>query len=273
MDCVCMDRQGMKIAAVIPARIRSSRLPGKPLLKIGGIPMILRVLERAAACEALTRVIVATDSEEIRSTVLEAGGEACMTSPLHKTGSDRVAEVAAGLSEELILNLQGDEPLVPVSTLNALAAFGRKFPDLTVATPMVPLRSQADILNPNIVKVVAARDGRALYFSRYAIPYVKPPANGEFPALPTAAAPPHFKHVGIYLFRREFLLRFVSLPPTPLELSESLEQLRVLEHGYPVYMVPVIEDSISVDTAEDLHAVEKMIREAEGTGLPAGTGP
>jgi 3-deoxy-manno-octulosonate cytidylyltransferase (CMP-KDO synthetase) len=262
----------MKIAAVIPARMHSRRLPGKPLLTIAGVPMILRVIERATACDALTRVIVATDSEEIRATVLKAGCEACMTSPLHKTGSDRVAEVASGLSEELILNLQGDEPLVPVSTLNALAAFGREFPDLTVATPMVPLRSEADIINPNIVKVVAARDGRALYFSRYAIPYVKPPANGGHAAMPAGAAPPHFKHVGIYLFRREFLLRFVSLPPTPLELSESLEQLRVLEHGYPVYMVPVAEDSISVDTEEDLLVAEKLIREAQGTGLPAGSG-
>ncbi len=249
--------------------MHSSRLPGKPLLKIAGIPMILRVLERAAACAVLSRVIVATDSEEIRATVLKAGGESWMTSPLHKTGSDRVAEVASGLSEELILNLQGDEPLVPVSTLYALVEFAHQCPDLTVATPMVPLQSQADILNPNIVKVVAARDGRALYFSRYAIPYVKPPADRAGTALQTGAAAPHFKHVGIYLFQREFLLRFVSLPPTPLERSESLEQLRVLEHGYPVYMVPVVEDSISVDTAEDLLVVEKLIRAAEGSGLPA----
>ncbi len=242
----------METAAVIPARMHSTRLPGKPLLKIAGIPMILRVLERARACAALSRVIVATDSEEIQAVVREAGGESWLTSPLHKTGSDRVAEVASRLQDEFILNLQGDEPLVPISTLDALVEFGRRCPDLTVATPMVPLREESDILNPNIVKVVAARDGRALYFSRHAIPYVK---------RADATSTGHFKHVGIYLYRRDFLLRFVHLPPTPLEMAESLEQLRVLEHGYPVYMVPVDEDSISVDTPEDLQLVERILAE------------
>lgn len=240
----------MGMAAVIPARMRSTRLPGKPLLKIAGVPMILRVLERARACASLSRVIVATDSEEIESVVSAAGGEAWLTSPHHKTGSDRVAEVASRLTEEFILNLQGDEPLVPLSTLDALVEFGRRCPDLTVATPMVPLDEESDILNPNIVKVVAARDGRALYFSRHPIPFVK--------RTDTVRAG-HFKHVGIYLYRREFLLRFVDLPPTPLEMAESLEQLRVLEHGYPVYMVAVAEDSISVDTPEDLQIVERML--------------
>lgn len=240
----------MGIAAVIPARMRSTRLPGKPLLKVAGVPMILRVLERARACASLSRVIVATDSEDIRSVVGAAGGEAWLTSPHHKTGSDRVAEVASRLTEEFILNLQGDEPLVPLSTLAALVEFGRRCPDLTVATPMVPLHEESDILNPNIVKVVAARDGRALYFSRHPIPYVK--------RADTVRAD-HFKHVGIYLYRREFLLRFVNLPPTPLEMAESLEQLRVLEHGHPVYMVAVAEDSISVDTPEDLQIVERIL--------------
>lgn len=250
----------MKTAAVIPARMQSTRLPGKPLLKIGGVPMILRVLERARACRSLERVIVATDSAEIKAVVDEAGGEAWLTSPLHKTGSDRVAEVAARLSEELVLNLQGDEPLVPVSTLDALVEFGLRCPELTVATPMVPLQNEADILNPNIVKVVAARDGRALYFSRYGIPYVKSAAAGSVSAHDSAGPPPrHYKHMGIYLYCREFLLRFVSLRPTPLELSESLEQLRVLEHGYPIFMVPVSEDSISVDTDEDLRIVERIL--------------
>jgi 3-deoxy-manno-octulosonate cytidylyltransferase (CMP-KDO synthetase) len=250
----------MKTAAVIPARMRSTRLPGKPLLKIAGVPMIVRVLERARACAALSRVIVATDSEEIEAVVREAGGEAWLTSPLHKTGSDRVAEVASRLPEELILNLQGDEPLVPLSTLDALIEFGRRCPGLTVATAMVPLREESDILNPNIVKVVAARDGRALYFSRHAIPYVKPSAPGVPAGDASGTAPTrHFKHVGIYLYRREFLLRFVNMAPTPLEMSESLEQLRVLEHGYPVYMVAVAEDSISVDTPEDLLVVERIV--------------
>jgi 3-deoxy-manno-octulosonate cytidylyltransferase (CMP-KDO synthetase) len=250
----------MRTAAVIPARMRSTRLPGKPLLRIAGVPMIVRVLERARACAALSRVIVATDSEEIVAVVREAGGEAWLTSPLHKTGSDRVAEVASRLPEELILNLQGDEPLVPLSTLDALIDFGLRCPQLTVATPMVPLRDESDIINPNIVKVVAARDGRALYFSRCAIPYVKPsPGAATAEDASHGTTTRHFKHVGIYLYRREFLLRFVNMPPTPLEMSESLEQLRVLEHGYPVYMVPVEEDSVSVDTLEDLQVVERIV--------------
>ncbi len=257
----------MKTAVVIPARMQSTRLPGKPLLNIAGVPMILRVLERARACVAFSRVSVATDDREIMAVVQKAGEEAWLTSPLHKTGSDRVAEVASRLSEDLILNLQGDEPLVPLSILDSLVEFGQRCPELTVATPMVPLHDQLDIINPNIVKVVAAPDGRALYFSRHAIPYVKAAPGDD---APRAARARHFKHVGIYLYRREFLLRFVSMPPTPLETAESLEQLRILEHGYPIYMVPVAEDSISVDTPEDLLLVEQILAANPGKKSPQG---
>ncbi len=250
----------MRVAAVIPARMQSSRLPGKPLLRIAGVPMIVRVLERAKACPGLARIIVATDSEEILRTVEMAGGEARMTSSSHRTGSDRVAEVAASLSEEMILNLQGDEPLVPESTLSVLVEFGYNHPDLLMATAAVPLREEKHILNPNIVKTVFSVDGRALYFSRCPIPYVKRRSSGAeaHPVEPEREAR-HYKHVGIYLYRRDFLLRFVSLPPTPLEVAESLEQLRVLEHGYPIHVVPVPEDSISVDTREDLELVESIL--------------
>lgn len=183
-----------------------------------------------------------------------------MTSSSHRTGSDRVAEVAESLYEEMILNLQGDEPLVPASTLAALIEFGVAHPDILVATAAVPLQEEKDILNPNIVKTVFSPDGRALYFSRCPIPYVKsrPPGSGTRPAEPDREVG-HYKHIGIYLYRRDFLLCFVSLPPTPLELAESLEQLRVLEHGYPIHVVPVSEDSISVDTREDLELVESII--------------
>jgi 3-deoxy-manno-octulosonate cytidylyltransferase (CMP-KDO synthetase) len=250
----------MKVAAVIPARMQSTRLPGKPLLKISGVPMIVRVLQRAKACAGLGRIIVATDSEEIVRAVESAGGEAWMTSASHRTGSDRVAEVAEKLSEELILNLQGDEPLVPISTLTALIEFGLTNPSLTVATPVVPLHDADDVLNPNIVKAVFTPDGRALYFSRCPIPYVKSrPLGGMTGTSNQEPELRHYKHVGIYLYRREFLLRFVSLPPTPLEVSESLEQLRVLEHGHSIHIVPVSEDSVSVDTAEDLHRVESIL--------------
>ncbi len=251
----------MKVAAVIPARLQSTRLPRKPLLPIVGIPMILRVLERARVCADLDRVIVATDSEEIAQIVREGGGEAWMTSPRHHTGSDRVAEVAAQLPHDLILNLQGDEPLLPASTVERLVGFAHSHFTLPVVTAMVPLRREEEIVNPNIVKVVTARDGRALYFSRYPIPYRKA-ARLDMNADDSCvrAHDGFYKHVGIYLYRREFLLAYVRMVPTPLELSESLEQLRILEHGYPIYAVEVAEDSVSVDTPEDLARVEEMVR-------------
>ena len=264
----------MRIAAVIPARMQSTRLPGKPLREIAGIPMIVRVLRRAQACPDLCRIIVATDSEEIVRAVEAAGGEAWMTSTEHRTGSDRVAEVAAKLSEEFILNLQGDEPLVPVSTLTALIRFAGDHPELVVATPVTPLWTESDVLNPNIVKAVFAADGRALYFSRCPIPFVKSRPHGV--GLSPAGEARHYKHVGIYLYRRVFLLRYVNLPPTKLEISESLEQLRILEHGHPIHIVQVPEDSISVDTPEDLELVESILAgkpEAFSRSLPGTQGP
>ncbi len=248
----------MKVAAVIPARMQSTRLPGKPLLRIAGVPMILRVRERALASPDLDRVIVATDSEEIRRVVEEAGGEARLTSALHRTGSDRVAEVAETLSEDLILNLQGDEPLLPASTISALIKFACRTPELVVASAMVPLLQEGDIVNPNITKVVVDRNGRALYFSRYPIPYCKSAPLDLTDGHRSVAG--YYKHIGIYLYRRAFLLEYVRLAPTPLEISESLEQLRVLEHGYPMHMVQVEEDSVSVDTPEDALQVEAIIR-------------
>jgi 3-deoxy-manno-octulosonate cytidylyltransferase (CMP-KDO synthetase) len=228
--------------------------------------MIIRVLSRARACPEIDRIIVATDSEEIRSVVQDFGGEAWLTSPLHRTGSDRVAEVADHLSEELILNLQGDEPLLPASTVQGLVSYGRSCPDLTVATARVALPRESDIVNPNIVKVVADSSGRALYFSRHPIPYCKQQPlelTGEVRAGSERRG--YFKHVGIYLYRREFLLQYVRMESGPLEISESLEQLRILEHGYPVYLVEVAEDSVSVDTEADLAEVEELVRrEASG---------
>jgi 3-deoxy-manno-octulosonate cytidylyltransferase (CMP-KDO synthetase) len=254
----------MKVAAVIPARMHSKRLPGKPLLRIAGVPMIVRVLEKVKACPQLSRVIVATDDENIFRTVEEYGGEAWMTSPHHRSGSDRVAEVAAGLSEELILNVQGDEPLLPASTIRILVAFALGCRDLTVVTAMVPLPHERDIINPNIVKVVADRCGKALYFSRLPIPYRKDsPLNLSAGASSGRLLAGYFKHIGVYLYRREFLLRYVNFAPTPLEACESLEQLRILENGFPVYAVQVEEDSVSVDTADDLEAVEALIEQRE----------
>jgi 3-deoxy-manno-octulosonate cytidylyltransferase (CMP-KDO synthetase) len=255
----------MRVAAVIPARMQSTRLPGKPLRRIAGVPMIVRVLERARLCPGLDRIIVATDSEEIVRTVQESGGEAWMTSPSHRTGSDRVAEVAEKLSEELILNLQGDEPLLPTSTVAALSTFGRACPDLAVVTAAIPLSRLRDAANPNIVKVVCDRAGRALYFSRWAVPYDRmnpvPMGEGRDSSRPCEG---YLKHIGIYLYKREFLLKYVKMEPGVLERAESLEQLRILEHGYRIHVVKVAEDSVSVDTPEDLAEVESLVRAGSG---------
>jgi 3-deoxy-manno-octulosonate cytidylyltransferase (CMP-KDO synthetase) len=254
----------MKVAAVIPARMKSARLPGKPLQLISGVPMILRVLDRARACPELHRIIVATDSEEILRVVEKNGGEAWMTSPDHRTGSDRVAEVAERLDEDLILNLQGDEPLLPISTVRTLVNHGLARKELTMATAVIPLRWESDVVNPNIVKAVGTQEGRALYFSRYPIPYCKskPLDLGAGPHSQRACAG-YFKHIGIYLYRRDFLLKYIRLDPTPLEIAESLEQLRILENGYPIDLVTVAEDSVSVDTPEDLAIVEALIKSSE----------
>jgi 3-deoxy-manno-octulosonate cytidylyltransferase (CMP-KDO synthetase) len=257
----------MDVAAVIPARMQSSRLPRKPLQRIAGVPMIVRVLERVRACDKLKRIIVATDSEEVCQTVEAHGGEARMTLPDHRTGSDRVAEVAATLTEELILNIQGDEPLLPASTLDALLDFGCNCADLTVATASVLILEESEIANPNVVKVVTDKDGRALYFSRYPIPYRR---QRPIDLAAAAGSRPRFesyrKHVGIYLYQRQFLLRYVCMTPTPLEQAESLEQLRVLENGFSMHVVEVAEDSISVDTPEDLKRVESIIRAQQREG-------
>jgi len=253
----------MKVTAIIPARLHSTRLPGKPLLKIAGVPMIVRVLERARSCPELERIIVATDSEEIYDVVRRNSGEAWITSANHRSGSDRVAEVAEKLDEEFILNLQGDEPFFPQSTIRALVQFGSSCADLTVATPVVPLTREKDIVDPNITKVVFSNCGKALYFSRHSIPYIRGNPQLADATDSDHVLPGYFKHIGMYLYRRDFLLHFVRLKQTPLELAESLEQLRILENGYPIYTVRVAEDSLSVDTQDDLTAVEKMVFELE----------
>ena len=256
----------MKVAAVIPARMQSVRLPGKPLRLINGVPMIVRVVKRAMTCPGVGRVIVATDSEEIKRVVEAGGGEAWMTSTDHRSGSDRVAEVAEKLSEDLILNLQGDVPLLPASTVAELIQFAVQCKELTVATAVIPLQHEGDIVNPHIVKVVGTRSGRALYFSRFPIPYRSgDPLNLNADRHSSRVCHGYYKHIGIYVYSRKFLLQFVRLEPAPLELSESLEQLRTLEHGYPVYLVKVTEDSIGVDTPEDLSAAEVLAAAQEGT--------
>ena len=256
-----------KVVAIIPARYASTRLPGKPILDIGGKPMVVRVAERARQVAVIDRVIIATDDQRIFDAVTAAGEEAMMTSPDHPTGTDRLAEVAAKLpkilEDDIIVNVQGDEPLIEPATIESALAPLLADSSLVMSTTSEPIESAADLLNPNVVKVVTDPQGFALYFSRSPIPFPRA-AVQQHGSLETAiAAEPallnrYAKHTGMYVYRREFLLRYAKLPSTPLEQSELLEQLRALEHGYRIKVVRVAHRSIGVDTPEDLDRVRKM---------------
>ena len=247
----------MKVACIIPARYASTRLPGKPLLDIAGKPMIQHVVERVRQAQRPSRIIVATDDERIFAAVRDFGGEVLMTSAHHPTGTDRLAEVALALPEmDLILNIQGDEPLIPPQAIDELVGAFDDRPDLPMATLMTPM-TEAEYDNPAAVKVVVSLDGHALYFSRSLIPY------------PRTRGPEWrcFKHIGVYAYRRDFLLRFAALPPSPLEVTESLEQLRALENGYRIRVIETPFRSIGVDTPADLEEVRRLFLTRKGESL------
>lgn len=243
----------MKIVGIIPARYGASRFPGKPLALIAGKPLLQHVVERCRLAKALREVIVATDDERIR----QVAAEFCrveMTAPDHPSGTDRVAEVARRLDCEAVINIQGDEPLIDPAVIDAVAG---ALADAPMATAATPLRDPAEYENPNVVKVVVSVQGRALYFSRRPIPYVREAAAR--PASEQLAAFPFLKHVGIYGYRREALLQLVQWPVSPLEQAEKLEQLRALEHGLPIAVVRVDYDGVGVDVPEDVARVEQRL--------------
>jgi len=234
----------MEIIAVIPARYASTRLPGKPLKADTGRPLIQHVVEAASRSRRLTRVIVATDDDRIAEAVRRFGGEAAMTRADHPSGTDRVAEVAAGIPEaRIVVNLQGDEPEVTGEALDRLVELLENDPSCPMATLATPIRDDATFRDPGCVKVVLDAGGRALYFSRSPIPMHRdgPPDDGVLGLL----------HLGLYAYRRDFLTSLADLPPSPLEKTEKLEQLRVLEHGTPIAVGIVEEPSIGIDTPED----------------------
>jgi 3-deoxy-manno-octulosonate cytidylyltransferase (CMP-KDO synthetase) len=235
----------MSVAIIIPARYASSRLPGKPLLRETGKYLVQHVYEQAAQSNA-DMVIVATDDARIAQAVGSFGGKVAMTRPDHPSGTDRVAEVARSLTADIIINLQGDEPLLEPATLDLLAGLLQKDSDADMATLAVPLHSQEQYRDPNCVKVVRDAQGRALYFSRSPIPYVR---DGE-PDL-HARPPLFFQHLGLYAYRREFLLFLSKQPPSPLEELEKLEQLRVLSLGRKIQVGIVEHAGRGVDTPED----------------------
>ena len=240
----------MSTMAVIPARYASSRFPGKPLALLAGKPMIQWVYERASrAC--VDRVVVATDDARILESVLAFGGEAVLTSADHRTGTDRVAEVVRDSAADLVVNVQGDEPLIPPEAIDRLVRRMRHT-GAPMGTAAVPFDcSGADPGDPNAVKVVLDSEGFALYFSRSLIPHVRQGGVGT--------APLH--HWGLYAYTREFLFRFVRWPRGPLEQCEMLEQLRALEHGGRILVILENECSLGVDTPEDLARVEALLRE------------
>lgn len=243
----------MNILCVIPARYSSTRLPGKPLALIAGKPMIQRVYERAKEAKRPNAVLVATDHELVYQAVQGFGGQVMMTSPDHPTGTDRLAEVAKEHPEaEIIINVQGDEPLIAPEVIDLLAGAFDGDPELNMATLMTEM-DKSEYNLPSAVKVVASLTGYALYFSRSLLPY---PRNSKLPGGPL----PVYKHIGIYAYRRDFLLKYAALEPTPLEQTESLEQLRALEHGYKIKVLKTDFKSIGVDTPEDLEKVNEYFR-------------
>ena len=244
---------------VIPARYASTRLPGKPLCDIGGKPMIQHVYERATASGA-QRVIIATDDQRVETAAKTFGAEVWLTSEHHPSGSDRIAEVArrsGAAADTIIVNLQGDEPLMPPVLIRQTAQALADFPQAAAATLCQPLANRADIFNPHIVKVARDKDGFALYFSRAPIPWLREAFAGNQDLF---TPPVHARHLGLYAYRAAYLLRFTQLPPCPLEQQEALEQLRILYHGDKIYVAEACaEPGIGVDTPEDLATVRTII--------------
>ncbi len=244
----------MNAVVVIPARYASQRLPAKPLLNDTGKYLIQHVHEQAAKAKRVSGVIVATDDRRIFDAVASFGGRAVMTRADHPSGTDRIAEVAATLDADVVVNLQGDEPQFDPADLDKLVELMAD-PATGMATLAIPLRNKADYLNPNVVKVVCDRTGRALYFSRSPIPFVR---DGE-PDF--ARTPPHFlQHLGVYAYRREVLLRLAATPPHPLEVAEKLEQLRALADGIGIKVGVIATAHRGVDTPEDYAAFVQSYR-------------
>jgi len=241
----------MNITAIIPARYASTRLPGKPLLDIAGKPMVQHVYERAQRAELVSRVIVATDDRRIFDAVGRFGGKAVMTSESHKSGTDRLAEVAKGLDSDIIVNIQGDEPLIEPGMIDEAIRPLMEDNSIAMGSLKAEIRDEMELNNPNVVKVVVDRNGFALYFSRYPIPYIRDDS-------PLSLLTGRFKHVGLYVYRREFLLEYAGMPQTPLEEAEKLEQLRALENGYRIKVPTTRYQSIGVDTEEDLERVRRL---------------
>ena len=246
---------------VIPARYTSSRFPGKPLARIGSKSMLEHVFERTSQARYLTSVTIATDDERIADAARSFGAPVRMTRTDHLSGTDRVAEVASADTAELVVNIQGDEPLIDPAAIDAAILPLLHDDDIAMGTLKKRIEDPREIGDPNVVKVVTDRAGNAIYFSRSTIPY----CGTGF-----SLSVPHYKHVGLYVYRREFLLGYSDLPVGPLEQAERLEQLRALENGYSIRVVETEYESLGVDTPEDLERVSKLFEASIQLAKPYG---
>jgi len=235
------------VTIIIPVRYASTRFPGKPLAELWGKPLLQHVYERARKAQLADQVIVATDDDRIAAAARAFGADVALTRPDHPSGTDRVAEVAAGIVTDLVVNVQGDEPLIEPAVIDAALAPLVADSTIPMGTLCSPLESVEELANPNVVKVVLDRAGFALYFSRLPLPF----ARDHGPVT-------RYRHLGLYVYRREFLLSLAQLAPTPLEEAEKLEQLRVLEHGYRIKVVVVSHPSPGVDTPGDLERLRAL---------------
>lgn len=240
----------MKILCVIPSRIQSTRMPRKPVLPIQGKPMVQWVYENAARCKVISKVIVATDSQEIADIIHQVGGETAMTDPTILTGSDRAAVVAEQYPDmDIVINLQGDEPFIKPEMLEQLVSpyFNGEQPEMT--TLARPLNLEKHYHDPGVVKVITDKQGRALYFTRSGIPYFRQPIKNS----------PVYHHVGLYAFQRDFLLKYTTLAQTPLEQAEALEQLRALEHGFTIRVCLTSEKTLEINTPEEYEQAQYFV--------------
>jgi 3-deoxy-manno-octulosonate cytidylyltransferase (CMP-KDO synthetase) len=242
----------MKVVAVIPARYASRRFPGKALADLAGKPIVQHVTERAAEAKSVDRVLVATDDERIAAAVRAFGTEAVLTDPGHPSGTDRIAEAIREIACDLVVNVQGDEPLLPPAMVDEAVEPFLGDPALEMGTVCRAIEDPRDLTDPNVVKVVRDLEGYALYFSRAPVPYSRDGQRRAGGAQPC-------KHIGLYVYRRAFLFRFTAWKPTPLEEAERLEQLRALEHGVRIRVVETRHDSVGVDTPDDLARVQRLL--------------
>jgi 3-deoxy-manno-octulosonate cytidylyltransferase (CMP-KDO synthetase) len=257
-----MNKEKNTIIAIIPARYGSTRFPGKALAMIKGKPMVQRVYERTKQSKLVSRVVVATDDDRIMRAVAGFGGEAVMTSPAHATGTDRLAEVAVKLSCDIIVNVQGDEPLIHPAMIDQAIMPLKDDPSIPMGTLCRKIENRDEAFDPNVVKVVFDKNGFALYFSRAPIPWDRDQWAGKSSWNELTLSGALYKHIGLYVYRRQFLLQYAAMPQTGLEAVEKLEQLRALEHGFRIKTIVTEHESFGVDIPDDLGRISDRLEES-----------